>query len=193
MSSTNRKNNKREKSDYYVTPIDCIKLFLYEWIKDEDIGITKNTRFLDCSAGGDSKHGMSYADVITEEFGTSPMTIDIRPDSKAEIIADYLTYNIPNPKPDIIISNPPFFLAQEFITKALADVVPDGYVIMLLRLNFLESKARKLFFTDNMPERIYVHHKRMSFTDDNKTDSIAYAHFVWHKGQKLSKSILKII
>lgn len=192
MSSTNRGENKRSISDYYNTPPYCIRDFLNQWIKDENITIT-NHIFLDPSAGGDNKHSMSYPDVIKEVIGTSNIrTMDIRPDSKAEIIIDYLQYQLEY-KPDIIITNPPFFLAQEFITKALNDVVNDGYVVMLLRLNFLESKTRKKFFENNMPERIYAHSARMSFVDSGKTDSVAYAHFVWRKGRKLTESKLKII
>lgn len=53
---------------------------------------------------------------------------------------------------------------------------------MLQRLNFLASKGRNEWFLKNMPLEIYVHSKRMSFTDDGKTDSIEYAHFVWRRG-----------
>ncbi len=201
MSSTNRKQNKRQVSDYYVTPPSCVKEFLSAWFTDLQQETTDynpiperpdRMLWLDPCSGGDKNHGMSYADTLQSELGINPLTIDIRPDSKAEIIADYLTYKLKS-KPDIIISNPPFFIAQEFITKALSDITDDGYVIMFLRLNFLGTQIRKQFFDNNMPETIYVHHKRPSFTDDGGTDSIEYAHFIWRKGQKLSESILKII
>ena len=62
------------------------------------------------------------------------------------------------------------------------DVADGGYVAMLLRLNFWGSKARQDFFKNNMPKYCYIHPRRMSFTEDGKTDSIEYAHFVWQKG-----------
>lgn len=34
MSSTNRKQNKRQVSDYYVTPPSCVKEFLSAWFTD---------------------------------------------------------------------------------------------------------------------------------------------------------------
>lgn len=89
-----------------------------------------------------------------------------------------------NNKFDLIITNPPFTYAMEFIQKALNEIDDNGYVVMLLRLNFLGSKARNQWLLNNMPYEIYVHGKRLSFTDDNKTDSIEYAHFVWKKNNK---------
>jgi hypothetical protein len=197
MSSTNR-GHEREKTDYYVTPPDCIKQFLSEWFTDlqnEDSDIPDRPDkilWFDPCAGGDEKHGMSYADTLKELFGVEAVTLDIRDDSRAKIKADYLTYT-GEQTADVIISNPPFMHAEQFIRKALRDVNGNGYVVMLLRLNFLGSKARRQFFNEHMPERIYVHHRRMSFTDDGKTDSIEYAHFVWKRGTQLSETKLKII
>lgn len=44
-----------------------------------------------------------------------------------------------------------------------------------------------------MAKWIYVSHKRMSFTDDGKTDSIAYAHYIWKKGYKTDYAKIKVI
>ena len=191
MSSTNR-GGVREVSDYYNTPLQPIKDFLRTWTEDDNLSLADKV-FLDPCAGGDKDHAMRYPEAIKDVIhAENIITLDIREDSRAEIKADYLTYT-KEQTADIIISNPPFSLAKEFITKALRDVTGNGYVIMLLRLNFLEGKARKEFFKDNMPYRIYVHSKRMSFTDNGKTDSVAYAHFVWKRGFQLSESKLKII
>jgi hypothetical protein len=119
-------------------------------------------------------------------------TIDIREDSLSQIKDDYLSMTL-GYKPYVIITNPPFNKALEFIKKALEDVEDDGYVIMLLRLNFLETKARKDFFDKYMPEYIFVHHKRMSFIEGGSTDSVAYAHYVWHKGYYPEFAKIKVI
>lgn len=78
---------------------------------------------------------------------------------------------------DIIITNPPFSCAQEFIEKCLTEWKPKR-TIMLLRLNFLGSQKRKEFWQKFPPSRIYVLSKRPSFTG-NGTDSQEYAWFVW--------------
>lgn len=135
-------------------------------------------------------HKMSYPEAIKEVFEIWHVeTMDIRSDSKAEYKnTDYLKADIKKIiegyEADIIITNPPFNSAIEFVKKALEDVKEDGLVIMLLRLNFLGSKNRNEWLKANMPYEIYVHSKRMSFIDGKGTDSIEYAHFVWKKGYK---------
>ena len=137
---------------------------------------------------------MSYPSVIKEEFDPEEMeTVDIRLDSLAENKQDYLLYQTPKDFYDVIITNPPFNLAQEIINKALEDVKEGGYVVMLLRLNFFGSNQRFDFWQKQLPVWAYVHHRRMSFTDDGKTDSIEYIHAVWQKGNSPSFTMLKVI
>jgi hypothetical protein len=194
MSSTNR-GYDRHTTDYYITPLQCIKDFLQQWLADcPEIG-NRPDKLLWCDpcAGGDATHAMSYPSVLQEELGANAITIDIRQDSRAEINADYLTYEMQEPKPDVIITNPPFYLAQEIIEKALIDVAENGYVVMLLRLNFFGSNARFPMWQKQLPVNCYVHHRRMSFTDNGKTDSIEYCHCVWQKGNYPEFTKLKII
>ena len=204
MSSTNR-GYERHKADYYITPANEIKNFLNEWFVDmqeeanADPALSyiadrpDRVRWFDPCAGGSQTDPMAYPSVITKEFDAYTDTMDIREDSLADEKADYLTTDISHRKYDVIITNPPFYLAKEIVQKALKDVSENGYVVMLLRLNFLGSKDRFNFWQDNMPERIYVHHKRMSFTKNGGTDSIEYAHFVWQKGKTYTSSKLKVI
>ena len=177
MSSTNR-GYDRHISDYYVTPVDEIKKFWKEFKKHNDtIGVYN---VLDPSAGGGNGHLMSYPEALKdEEFDIT--TLDLRDDSLAILKGDYLDTTF-DKSFDIIITNPPFAWSLEFIQKALNEVKDGDYVIMLLRLNFLGSKARNEWLRNNMPYEIYVHSKRMSFIDDGKRDSVEYAHFVWKKG-----------
>lgn len=191
MSSTNRSNARAEHiADYYVTPQSHIRNFFATFLADEDIQRPDKMRTLDPCAGGDAHHTMSYPAVL-EEFGIYPKTIDIREDSIAELHDDYL--NVECTDFDLIITNPPFNKAQMIIEKALNDVSVGGYVVMLLRLNYFGSKQRFQFWKNNMPKYAYVHHTRMAFTDNGKTDSIEYMHCVWQKGYKTDSTILKII
>lgn len=196
MSSTNR-GSDRARLDYYVTLINAIKDFLYAHIggvqADEWEASGGEPIILDPCAGGDSLNPMSYPTALKEVWNVNNIkTIDIRKDSLAEIKDDYLNVKL-DYKPDIVITNPPFYLAMEIIQKALKDVADDGSVIMLLRLNFLGSQQRKKFLQENLPSYIYVHSKRMVFTKDGGTDSIEYAHFVWHKNERNKYSKLKVV
>ena len=157
MSSTNRGYN-RHKSDYYVTPVNQIELFFNKFLKIEEI--SNDIMVLDPCAGGDKNHKMSYPEVIEKVLKYSVVqTLDIREDSLAMMKVDYLKYNCKHHY-DMIITNPPFNIALEIINKALDDVVSGGFVIMLLRLNFLGSKQRYEFWQNNMPKYIFVHHER---------------------------------
>lgn len=201
MSSTNR-GGKREVSDYYRTPPEHIRVFLVEFLDDiiedgdEMAAPGRGIAVLDPCAGGDAEHLPAYPAVLEEWAGMfRPIrTLDIREDSPAAVHGDYLKTEIKG-QYDIIITNPPFSHAQEVIEKALADVAPGGYVIMLLRLNFLGSEKRKGFFKKYPPFRIYVHSSRMDFLGGpkRKTDSIEYAHFVWKKGTAPEFAGLKVI
>lgn len=197
MSSTNRHNaEKRHIADYYVTPVKDIVTFLGALDEEVSLDIWDKT-ILDPCAGGDPSHDMSYPKALKEYYvipddWNDIKTIDIREDSLAETKCNYIETKL-DYKPFLIISNPPFNQAMEFIKKALDDVEDGGYVAMLLRLNFLETKARKDFFDNYMPTWIFVHHKRMSFTDAGGTDSVAYCHMVWKKNDYPKFAKIRVI
>jgi hypothetical protein len=197
MSSTNR-GYARHKSDFYITPQEPIELFFRAFMKELDsnyIYFNPGGRILDPCAGGNSKYEMPYPAVLSELGFKNVFTCDIRPDSRAKLIQDYL--GIPNHISeqsyfDLIITNPPFNLALDFIKKGLLNVKPHGYVIMLLRLNFFGSQKRQEFFKQFMPKYCFIHSERISFFPEDielggkiykkgSTDSIEYAHFVFQK------------
>lgn len=158
MSSTNRSNARNEHiADYYVTPISDIELFLKSFQKVVPLN-WNNSIIVDPTSGGNPKtdkdayHPMSYPTAIKNIYGDCEIhTYDLREDSFAENKCDYLNEKL-SYKPNIIITNPPFAIATDIIEKALQDVDDDGYVIMLLRLNFFGSQSREWFFEKYMPE-----------------------------------------
>jgi hypothetical protein len=197
LSSTLRSDKTKEErekiKDYYVTPVHKIMEFLNEFIKYEHTAF--DGIILDPCAGGDANHPMSYPEALKQLNKNMKIhTLDIRKDSLAQVTGiNYLTANLKQ-KPHTIITNPPFNHAEEIIEKALSDVEDNGFVIMLQRINFYGGKNRKEFWDRvGLPKYTFVHHRRISFTDDKKTDSIEYAHFVWQKGFKPEFSKLKIV
>ena len=193
MSSTNRSNARDlHIADYYRTPIKDIETFLNSMNYDINID-WNNVLILDPTAGGSETEEMSYPVAIEKTFGKCNIkTIDIRDDSRAETKGNYLEMSL-DYKPNVIITNPPFNQAIEVIKKSIEDVEDGGYVIMLLRLNFLETKARKEFFDNYMPSYIYVYHRRLSFVEGKGSDSVAYAHFIWKKGSYPEFAKIKVI
>lgn len=184
MSSTAR-GTIRNANDYYVTPHWLIREFLPRFMSEHNIDT--NIYVYDPAAGGCEKFEASYPAVLKEfGFGQNDnlLTSDIRSDSKAEFVAiDFL--EIENrAEEDLIITNPPFDCSVEFTEKALENVVDNGHVVMLQRLNWLGTKKRKAFWDKAPLKHVYIHHKRPGFdpVKPNKTDSIEYAHFVFQKG-----------
>jgi type I restriction-modification system DNA methylase subunit len=115
MSSTKRsKSRDSHVADYYVTPIQSVVKFLND-IQTYEPNIFKG-KILDPCAGGDINHSMSYPEAFKQIEIHNIDTIDIRNDSLAEIKTDYLTYDYKN-KYDVIITNPPFAIAKDIITR----------------------------------------------------------------------------
>jgi len=108
--------------------------------------------------------------------------VDIRPECDADLISDYTWCNCPSldglgPSKgqfDVIITNPPFSQAIDFVQASL---VRSPIVAMLLRLNWLGSDKRSAFLRKTYPD-VYVLPQRPSF-DGRGTDFTEYAWFVW--------------
>jgi hypothetical protein len=86
---------------------------------------------------------------------------------------------------DLILTNPPFSLANEFIDHSVKHA---NTVFMLLRLNYLGSIKRYDWWVKNAPVALYVLSKRPSFTGSG-TDATDYAWFVWDKTDRIPKGI----
>jgi len=160
MSST---WGNRQRDDLYITPQDTICSFLdaCAWIRRH----LAESVLDPCSGEG------AYFKAISERLCIRPRRYDAIDIRRGQ---DYLKWEAPT-RYSIVISNPPYRLAQQFITKARREA---EVVVFLLRLNFLGSQRRHLWWQENLPAEIYVHSKRPSFCYGS-TDSCEYAHFVW--------------
>lgn len=108
-----------------------------------------------------------------------------------------------------IVSNPPYKYALESVKHALSLINEGRYVVMFLKLTFLEGKNRKKFFQETPPVRVWVSSSRIACAKNGefkviKTDkegnvkldskgnpqyeepskAVCYAWFVWQKGFK---------
>jgi len=158
---------ERSPNDYYPTPNWCFEKLPFDFTKFK-------TALEPCQGDG-------RITCFLEDKGISTTGIDIDDGT------DYLTYV--TEKVDLILTNPPFSLAQEFILKARKDA---DTVVMLLRINFLGSQKRNAFWHENPVTGLIVLSKRPSFTGKG-TDSIEYAWFIWDKTDKLPKGISHIL
>jgi hypothetical protein len=137
MSSTNR-GARRITNDEYFTPASAIDPLM------ATLAIPREIRFLEPCRGGSAIY-----DRVTTWFK-----------EWAEIAegVDYLS--APLWGTDLIITNPPFSLALEFLEKSLEEA---DSVFYLLRLNFLGSKKRKAFWNKHRPTHQLVLSERPCF------------------------------
>lgn len=85
---------------------------------------------------------------------------------------------------DLIITNPPFSLAQEFLAASRKHLAPGGKIVFLLPLTWLACRKRweAIYkISDNRPESVHVLVVRPSFTGEG-TNATEYGIFVWGEG-----------
>lgn len=80
---------------------------------------------------------------------------------------------------DLIVGNPPFTFAQDFVSKSLQ--LADS-VLFILRQGFMSSAERARFFRETKPVLVRNIPCRPSFTPDGETDSADYCWIGWRRG-----------
>lgn len=172
----------RVDNDYYATDPKAVKKLFNNLAINKEIN-----SFLEPCVGG----GNIADEVISIRKPNTTKFIDIvdRGYPNTEV-ADYLTYSS-DEKFDLIMTNPPDSLGQEFVNKSMSMLSKGGYLIMFLKIQFLEGMKRKPMFNKYPPKYIYVFRKRMGtwrngeeFDDDGKHRSTTMCHawFVWQDG-----------
>ncbi len=82
----------------------------------------------------------------------------------------------------LVMGNPPYKFAEEFIRKSLDLLEDGGYLVFMLRLAILESKKRMQLWKDYPRKKVVVCANRPSFSGDGKTNATAFAFLYWEKG-----------
>lgn len=101
-----------------------------------------------------------------------------------EDATDYNSQMWYRPRPDWVITNPPFNVAMPILENAWLHC--RFGIAFLLRLTFLEPTAKRQEWlkahSSELSNLIIFGSPRPSFTDDGKTDSVTTAWAVWRKG-----------
>lgn len=180
MSATNR-GAKRVPHDFYATPVSVASLFL----KESNILSTINGGgILEPSAGNGNiiqaiKQVSHDSEITAVELREEEIGNLKEAGAKDIIITNFLETDFTD-KYQLIIGNPPYSLAQEFVEKSISLLETGGTVAMLLRIGFLGSKKRNSFFKKYPVSELYVCSARPSFTGKG-TDASEYAWFIWKK------------
>jgi hypothetical protein len=105
-----------------------------------------------------------------------------------EPFRDFVTAPWSHPFADVLIMNPPFSHALDFVRVGMERAAT---VVMLQRLNWL-APARASWLRSYMPDT-YVLPRRPSFTGDGSTDAAEYAWFVWPTGERRSTATVAML
>lgn len=179
MSSTGR-GADREEHDTYPTPRWCVRRLL-EVLTDLPRGVWGEP------CVGDGAIVRAVEEHFAGRYQPGWETQDVRSTDAAKRVSDFLVDPAESfAACSVILTNPPFSLAREFIHKARA-VAPQATLVFLLRLNFLGSADRHGWLSRDMPD-IYQLPNRPSFVN-GKTDSVEYGWFVWGPEPKVEGRI----
>ncbi len=176
-------NDVRHPDDFYATPSWCTRAILP--VLSRLIGQTfcEPDRIIDpCCGDG------AILDVVAEVYPTAfRCGVEIDPVRAAKaasrhnvVAADALGPLRWTGNGDLVLTNPPFSLAMEFVQRAIKEAGKGGTVAMLLRLPWLASMKRAAWLRANTPS-VYVLPKRPSFTGNGKSDATDYAWMVWDR------------
>ena len=168
--SKNKKNGNRENNDYYATDPKMVEALLA--VENFDKRVWEPA----CGEGHISKvleaygYNVKSSDLIYRGFG------EIKP---CDFLADNHKFD------GDIITNPPYKFAQAFVEKALNSISNNHKVAMLLKLQFLEGRKRRILFDQNPPHTIYVFSERQECAKNGHfvgACAVCYAWFIWKKG-----------
>lgn len=148
------------------------------------------------AGAGTGNWGIAMRDLLIERQRTDPIIgVELFPSGNPPpaaydryIYGDFLTAELP--PSGVVISNPPFSMAEAFVRRAL-DLLPTAGVLLLLqRLDFAATQKRgRGLFRQSPPCEVHVCVTRPSFTGDGNTDTIEYGLFLWIKGWRGETSL----
>lgn len=173
LGASNHVFDERQVNDYYATEPKAAELLL----EQEQFHHT----IWECACGE------GHLAKVFEKAGYDVIATDLIYRGYGDLEPlDFLNETLEDFEGDII-TNPPYKYALEFVQKALDSIKTGRKVAMFLKLQFLESKARKAFFAVTPPIRVYVSSSRLICAKNGEFDkcsssAVAYAWFVWEKG-----------
>ena len=182
MGARNGAKTEREEHDYDATHPQAVRDFLVSISKD---GVELSKDIWECACGGGH-----MAEVLIEQ-GYDVYATDLVDRGYGAKFVDFLDLYDYGYYDGDIVTNPPYKYAKEFVEQAIRYIPKGNKVCMLLKIQFLEGKARKKLFDKYPPKYIYVYSERQQcalngdfekYKKGGKTQ--AYIWIIWEKGFK---------
>ena len=168
----------RVENDFYATNPETVAKFLREFRKQYDLD--ERMKFWECACGNGNiskvlkafypKNEIYSSDLINRGYGA---------------IEDFLKSRR---RADLIITNPPFALMNDFIKQGLEKT--SGLLILFAKIQLLETKSRAEILKNSPLRYVYVHSERQgTWRNGNPLDengkpwstTMCMAWFVWDK------------
>ena len=178
LGASNHSDKDREINDFYATDPKTLEIFLDKLEKD---GVRLHSVIWECACG------QGHLSKVLEDRGYTVVSSDLVNRGYGYSNIDFLQIPEKYGKGKDILTNPPYKYAREFVEKSI-NILNDGfYAIFLLKIQFLEGKARYKLFLKYPPKYVYVNSTRQTCYingDMSKKMSSAscYCWFVWEKG-----------
>jgi len=99
---------------------------------------------------------------------------------------------------DVVLTNPPYKLAFEFVLKAVESINHHGIVVMLLRMGWLEAGGsprtleKAAWLRDHWPDLFLLQRRPSFMAGAGGNDSATYAWMVWRKHEKREGKLVLI-
>lgn len=170
-------NWERQEHDFYATPTKTTKAIL------DKVSLEGSILEPACGMGHISK-------VIKDYYPNNKViSTDLYDYGYGETNIDFLTHDYGS-KFDNIVTNPPFKLALPFVERALE--LSNDKVLMLMKVQFLESKNRREFLENSPLRYVYCFSERQATmrngwelnpkTGKPWSTALFLAWFVWEQG-----------
>lgn len=180
IGASNHSDKIRPAFDFYASPSSIITSLLQKHS-------IPHLPIWECAAG---ENNLVYP---LKQAGYRVITSDIvERNAPIDNVEDFLqTKELRAP---IILTNPPFREAKEFILHSIE--LGAEYVYMFLKTTFLEGQERyNDLFSKYPPKEIWVFSKRVQVALNNnpeefkKSSAVSYSWFIWEKGFNGSPTI----
>ena len=193
LGASNHSDGEREINDFYATDPKALEIFLDTLERD---GIKLHPNIWECACG------MGHLSKVLESKGYSVLSTDLidRGYGIVDNDSDFINgkYYTHTKFDGDILTNPPYKYAKEFVETALNKIEYGNYVIMFLKIQFLEGKERRKLFDNHPPKYVYVNSARQTCYingDMSKKMSSAscYCWFIWEKEEFKGEPIIRWI
>lgn len=187
----------RVENDFYATNPETVKKFLTVLAKDKLLAeIFNDSTVWECACGTGN-----IVKAMQDYFRTRSIYIEryMASDLVYRGYGCILDFLKSNTKADVIITNPPFSLMNDFIKHGLEQT--NRFLIFFAKIQLLETKARAEILKNSPLRYVYVHSERQGtwrngnpLDENGKTWSttMCMAWFVWDKEYK-GEPILRFI